>query len=959
MEELVIPVITQQFDKKLIGRYDYVVELMEAESEDWTGHDVTQIPDRRMFDVKQQKIREAIEYKPLENDGEVLPRILDMSIACYDMRKLAMKREGTEFLSNSKWLAWMIEDSMDVQPLRVQFKEDHSTVQYEMFTAKLHIDSRKTDTTTYHVAAIESPEEGGCNHIHSGLWNHMVRNHLFHAIQESCYIFKPTYQLIVNSERLTPEEEFRIGAPQFHTIQRNHRMRLGDNAYDKFSKGLVQLRVDGNVPRIIQNEIAALDAIRDNWIRGSFNRAHIKSLELCRLLSSIGRKMIDMEEEPKDEGSLSVKFQFKLDEKFSQDDSERGVIFASKSHRTNEERFYVLLMIAASDTNNGRVWWSNPYPCLRGTLIASECKLGDVYHTLRNKYEWSVRPGYSPRDLDRERDKYILARTNLFDLDEGPGGKVIHWEYELISEVYEVSDHKGNHCDLFPDDVEITTKFDEVRYSEMIQAIIDGGWKQKTFKMYKILSDDGNPLLYDLEKDVKLGSGSQIVFPSYYNKWTYAPMFNARVKPCDVEIAEGRSDDPFVKRTLKPVRADCVDQLRLHMSHYVDLRPSLKGMSLAKKQSPSTIHQMLARDELYAPLLKRRNEDLSYSSTCPIVTNYFLLEKLCVLILTIMEKQYWELEDSEDVYEFPKINPAAFETEGTLCDVSQIVVHLFDRFFEKRRVLRTVDESRWIIHLIRSTQGRQRLEVITRFFPNFGSGLHREKFVRVKDIMLLNFLPFLFLVGDNMSYEHRQWSIPLILYADKLRIVPAEVGAYYNRFGLACILELLVFFPSYDLREEALGEDIGVCAAAILDFYLTTTISQGGIQASIVSTKALLYEVYLSSLCNGLSEAVLWYLPITHPVKCLVAFEVSDALIDPEVRIDRLKRRFPLSSKHLKGIVQISINPNRTFQVITRGIVRHKVCKKVVLKQQCNVILIQTPGYVFGNDELLTKLLNI
>lgn len=291
--------------------------------------------------------------------------------------------------------------------------------------------------------------------------------------------------------------------------------------------------------------------------------------------------------------------------------------------------------------------------------------------------------------------------------------------------------------------------------------------------------------------------------------------------------------------------------------------------------------------------------------------------------------------------------------------MSQIVVHLFDRFFEKRRVLRTVDESRWIIHLIRSTQGRQRLEVITRFFPNYGNGLHREKFVKVRDIMLLNFLPFFFLVGDNMSYEHRQWSIPLIFYADKLRIVPAEVGAYYNRFGLACILELLVFFPSYGLRDETLGEDIGVCAAAILDFYLTTTISQGGIQASIVSTKALLYEAYLSSLCSGMSEAVLWYLPITHPVKCLVAFEVSDTLIDPEVRIDRLKRRFPLSSQHLRGVVQISINPDRTFRVITRGIVRHKVCKKVVLKQRCNVILIQTPGYVFGNDELLTKLLNI
>ncbi|ALU65926.1 outer capsid protein [Bluetongue virus 3] len=959
MEELVIPVISRQFDKKLVGRYEYVIELAEPEQDEWTNHDVTQIPGRRMFDVAQQGIREAIIYKPLDNDGEVLPRILDMSIACYDMRKTMMKKEGVDFVSNTRWLEWMIQDSMDVQPLRVQMKEDHSTVQYDMFSAKVHIDSRKADTTSYHAIAVETKAERKCCHVRTEVWNSVVRNHLFNTAQESCYTFKQTYELIVNSERLSTEEEFRVGAPQFHTIQRNHRMQLGDNAYDKFLKGLVQLKVSGTTPAKIRDEVAALDVIRDNWIRGSFDRSHIKSLELCRLLSSIGRKMVNMEEEPKDEKDLSVKFQFKLDEKFSPNDPERNVIFTSKTHRTNEDRFYVLLVIAASDTNNGRVWWSNPYPCLRGALIAAECKLGDVYHTLRSKYEWGVRPTYKPKDLEREREKYVVGRVNLFDLEGEPATKVIHWEYELISPTYSVSNHKGNHCDLYPDDVEITTKFNEDRYREMIQSVIDDGWDQKNLKMYKILEEEGNPLLYDLEKDIKLDSQSQVVFPSYYNKWTHAPMFNARVKPCDIELAERKNDDPFVKRTLKPIKADCVDLLRYHMSHYYDLRPSLKGVSLSNKQTPSGIHQALVQDDLYSRLLRRRDVDLDYSSPCPIITNYFLLEKFHILILTIMEKHYWELDDSDDVYEFPKIDASAFEVDGTLYDISQTIVHMYDRFFEKRRVLRSIDESRWILHLIRISQGRERLEVIERFFPNYGKAMRQRDFKKVRDVMFLNFLPFFFLTGDNISYEHRQWSIPIILYADKLRILPIEVGAHYNRFGVTCILELLNFFPSYEKREEKLEEDIVLCADAIVNFYLQTTISNGGVQTSIVSTKALLYEMYLSSICGGYSEGVLWYLPITHPVKCLVALEVSDALVGADVRIDKIRRRFPLSAKHLKGIVQISVHPNRTFSVTTCGIVKHKVCKKTLLKHRCDVILLQTPGYVFGNDELLTKLLNI
>nr|ASW41162.1 VP2 [Bluetongue virus] len=955
MDELAIPIIDGRFPKEALLEYCCIVELNPASEED--DVDVTTIPQKDMMDIPDAPIREALNYLPKRNNGHVLTRVVDISLSGYDRRKYHRTSTGGDFLSPEDWLNWMIRDSMDVQPLKASL-EPPSKIKHSLFSSNVYVSVKKADTISYHIEAKEV-EARACDHARVAMWNNLVRHEMMHSAQEPAYILKPTLDIIVHSERASMDVPFELVGQSYISIGKNHRIVLGDDAYRKTLDGLTRLRVQGRIPELIRNEIQQLHQIRDAWITDSYNPRHIRSLELCRILSHIGRKMVHIEEEPKDESDLSVKFQFKLDEKFRINDDERNVIFTSKGQRNDQQRFFVLIMIAASDTYNSRIWWTNPYPCLRGALIASETSLGDVYWTLRHFYDWSVRSVYSPRQKEREDDKYLYSRVNLFDFDADPGTQIIHWEYKPITSTVKTTYERGNMCDLFPDVDGITTKFNKTAYTDMISELLNGGWNTREFKMYKILESVGNVLTIDFEKDTKLNSRSELSLPYYYDKWIYAPMFNARLKITQTEIAQRKADDPSIYRTLAPISSDPIDLQRMCLANYYDVRPAMHGRALSKRQEQSAYHKNLANLADYQDILKRRGYR-KVENPCPLVTCSYILEKSALLWIDIMEKHVGYAPESEIEFDFPKVNTSTRIGTERIVDISQLVVLMIDWLYERRQTTRSVDEARWTVQVIRRVTGKSRLEAISREFPNFGEAVSRLACPKtVRDVMVINFLPFLFLLGDNMAYEHRQWSVPIILYADTLWFLPVEVGAYYNRFGIVSFLEYLTFFPSNHMRTVALDEAESKVGKLILEFYLNTTIYLGNIQQSVVSTKQILYETYLSSLCGGFTEGLVWYLPITHPQKCVVAIEICDDRVSAGYRCDKLRSRFPLSLDHLRGIVILSVSKSRAISAYSEGIVSHRLCKKNVLGFTCRVLLLKFSGHVFGNDEMLTKLLNV
>nr|QJQ46700.1 VP2 [Bluetongue virus] len=961
MEELAIPIYTNVFPAELLDGYDYIIDVSsrveEEGDEPVKRHDVTEIPRNSMFDIKDEHIRDAIIYKPVNNDGYVLPRVLDITLKAFDDRKRVVLNDGnSEFHTKTNWVQWMIDDAMDVQPLKVDIAHTRSRISHALFNCTVRLHSKKADTASYHVEPVEI-ESWGCNHTWLSRIHHLVNVELFHCSQEAAYTLKPTYKIISNAERASTSDSFNGTMIE---LGRNHQIQMGDQGYQKLKEGLVQVRIEGKTPLVIQEEITALNKIREQWIARNFDQREIKVLDLCRLLSTIGRKMCNTEEEPKNEADLSVKFQMELDEIFRPGNNERTNIMGGGVHRKNEDRFYVLIMIAASDTNKGRIWWSNPYPCLRGALIAAEVQLGDVYNLLRNWFQWSVRPTYVPYDRNRESDKYIYSRINLFDSTLRPGDKIVHWEYKLLNEVREVSINKGNECDLFPEDEEFTTKFHEARYTEMKNQIIQSGWNQRDFKMHKILEDGANVLTIDFEKDAYIGTGSALSLPDYYNKWIIAPMFNAKLRITEVVIGTAHTDDPAVGRSAKAFTHDPFDLQRYCLARYYDVRPGMMGRALSKQQNMSSMTDKLSKQEDYAGIVSRRLEYKERENRCLTETAQYVFEKTCLYVLELLSRHTMPSEDSEVTFEHPTIDPSVDIETWKIIDVSQLIIFVFDYLFENRKIVRDTTEARWTLFKIRSEVGRARIDAIEMTFPRFGRMLRNASQAKInQDIACLNFLPLLFIIGDNISYAHRQWSIPVLLYAHDIRIIPLEVGAYNNRFGLTSYLEYMAFFPSYATRVAKIDESIKECAIAMAEFYMNTDIHSGSVMSNVITTKRLLYETYLASLCGGYSDGLLWYLPITHPSKCLVAFEVADDVVPLSVRRERILSRFPLSSRHVKGIALISVDRNQKVSVQTEGIVTHRLCKKNLLKYVCDVILFKFSGHVFGNDEMLTKLLNV
>nr|ADT78576.1 VP2 [Bluetongue virus] len=962
MDELGIPIYGRNYPEHLLKGYEFLINTGIKYPSQGGRHDVSKIPEMFAYDIKDEGIRDALRYTPTRNDGVVLPRIVDISLRGYDIRKSVIEaNKSNSFHTDIDWVQWMIKDSMDQQPLKISIDEEHSRVVHSLFNCQVKIDAKKADTLSYHVEAIENAEKE-CLHTRGQLCNHLVRMDLLHAAQEIAYVLKPTYQLVVHSERASTSDNFELGGQGVITLRRGHRIQMGDEAYTKLMERLVRLTVQGSVPRKIQNEIEQLEAIRTKWAAGRFDPVYINSQDLCRILSRIGRIMLDQEAEPVDEDSLSLRFQQALDEKFRLNDSERNKIFEFKTHRKDEDRFYVLLAIAASDTYNSRIWWSNPYPCLRGALIAAETKLGDVYFTLRSWYDWSVRSSYIPRERERETEKYIFSKVNLFDYEAGPSSKVIHWEYQLYERERAVTLERGNPCDLYPDEDDeiIITKFDDAKYSEMVGEIINGGWNEEEFKMFKLLQKKGNVLTIDFEKDAKLNNTSEVILPDYYGKWIIAPMFNSKMRIIETEIATNKSDDPMVKRTLKPMIDDPVELQRYTLARYYDIRPGLMGRSLMRTQTQSTFDAKTSELSDYEKVITRFGVIKKPTKPCVTLTGRYILEKYSLLLIGMLECHTEVERDPQEEFTHPKIDLQFKFNGNTLSDLNQTIVFIIDYLYEKRNYVRSVYEARYIISKIRSSVGAARMNILEFHFPTFARLVsNARRPVYVKDLMVVNLLPLLFITGDNIIYKHRQWSIPLLLYTDQVKVIPLEVGSSNNRQGLVSYLEYMYFFPSLADRASKVDESMIKVSREIVNYYMSTTISEGGVNFNVVSTKSLLFDLYLSSVCGGVSDGVVWYLPITHPYKCVVAIEVCDDKTPARLRCDRLRLRFPLSVRHLKGIVIIQINEEGGFEVYTEGIVTHRVCKKSLLKHVCDIVLLKFHGHVFGNDEMLTKLLNV
>ncbi|AKM21090.1 VP2 protein [Bluetongue virus 11] len=956
MEEFVIPVFSEtEIPYSLLSHYPLAVRTDVKIADVDEGHDVVKIPESDMIDVPRVSIVEALAAKPTRNDGIVVPRLLDITLRAYDDRKAMKSARGVEFMTNAKWMKWAIDDRMDIQPLKVAI-DDHNAVNHQLFNCIVKARSANADTIYYDYFPLENKVKK-CNHTNLDLLRSLTTTEMFHMLQGAAYSLKSSYELITNSERNNTEETYAPGVHNRIRLVRGTRIGYKGEAYSRFVSSLVQVRIQGRTPPEIVDDIARLNEIRTEWINAQFDSTKIRALELCKILSAIGRKMLNTHEEPKDEMDLSMRFQFKLDDKFKKTDSEHINIFNAGAPATHEGRFYALIAIAATDTQRGRVWRTNPYPCLRGALIAAECQLGDVYHTLRQVYKWSLRQDYGRTEVPLENNKYVFSRINLFDSNLEVGDQVVHWKYEIDGPAETTYDN-GYICKTEREDGELVCKISEEKYKTMLDRMIQGGWDQERFKLYSVLTDP-NLLTIDFEKDAYLNIRSEFVLPSYFDQWIYSPMFNARLRITHGEIGTRKSADPWNKRVVFGYVKASTESPEYALGQYFDTRIQLYGDALSLKQNQSAVFQHQSQQEDFPVLTGYAKGDV----VCPHSGGaLYTFRKVALMLMANYEKLSPDLhEGMEDhTYTHPSIGGAYQKRILEMRDFSQLICFIIDYIFERHDQLRDMREARRILYLIQSLDEPQRLDMLNVTFPNFFRYFLKLKDVqRISDLNVINFLPLLFLIQDNISYWHRQWAVPMILYDDTIKLIPVEVGAYANRFGIKSFFNFTRFHPGDAKKRQKADDTHKEFGLISFNYYASTKIAQGGVHTPVVTTKLDTLKIHLSSLCAGLADSVVYTLPVAHPKKCIVLIIVGDDKLEPHVRSEQVVSKYYFSRKHVGGVVSICVGQNDQLKVYSSGIVRHRICEKFILRYKCKVVLVKMPGYVFGNDELMTKLLNV
>ncbi|ACJ06702.1 VP2 [Bluetongue virus] len=959
MDELVIPIFSaDEMPYALISHYPLAIQTNRKIQNDREFHDLTKIPQSNMIDISQHGVIRALDYRPSRNDGIVIPRLLDITLHAYDKRRSMKDICGLEFKTDVKWMQWAINDRMDIQPLKVEIDNEH-TVNHQLFNCNIKIRSKNVDTVYYDYHPLES-EATKCNHANIELMRSLTMVELYHVLQGAAYALKTNFELIATAERGDVRQRYDAAGVRWSRLSRDQRIGYSGNAYDMFMANLVQVEVKGKCADEIAGEMGRLAKIKDKWVSNGFSGTVIFVSELCTEFSAIGRKMMDTHEEPKDEEGISRRFQIELDGMFSAARQENKNVLSQRGSKvTDESKFYALIMIAASDTQQGRVWRTNLYPCLRGALVAAECVMGDVYHTLRTVFNWSVRGTYGGTERNLENNRYIFSRINLFETNLPSGSKIVHWCYEEVAPIETTYDN-GYICKSQEgvQNDEKLCKIDDDLYARMRDEAITGGWRQEDFKLHKILTNP-NLLTIDFEKEAYITSTSDLILPDYFDKWIKAPIFNARLRITNGVIESEKKSDPWNKRVANGTMKTSAESLGYVLGRFYDLRMQFVEDVLNTRQQKSLALQHIRNLEDFTRLTDYGEEQ----NICPHAGGaMYTFRRVALEIITNYERlNPMDHEGNEyQTYRHPAIDYSKLGDVLKMKDLSQLICFVFDSIFERRDQLREVGEARMIIYQIQNATGERRLDVLKREFPTFYVWFHRLRDVElIRDLNVINFLPLLFLVRDNAAYRHRQWSIPMILYDEEIKLIPVEVGAYANRFGFKSFINFTRFHPGDARKRQEVSAFHKAYGSICYRYYTDTTISQGEVNVPVITTKLDTLRVHLAALCGGLSDSLVYTLPITHPEKCLVLVIVGDNKLNPQIRSELVISRYRYSRRHIRGVVSVCIDQEGLPNVYSTGIARHKIYEKTVLRYRCKIILVKISGYVFGNDELMTKLLNV
>ncbi|AFH41520.1 VP2 [Pata virus] len=950
----------EQIPSNLITRYPVLIDLSNRIREVEGKHDVTQLAGKHNVDVQNVPAR-FIRTSTLGCDTcLVFPSLLETAIISYDMRKGGQR-------ATREWLERNLRLQTDYQPIRADYRGESDKITYQMCNSRVSLISNYAETAAFDYRIV--PVNQNCKHANADILDELIFTDYYKVSQGESYMLKDTVKLVhsattgtMNSSPLTRQqpmgERRRIAAhAAFSTV--NEFTDENAEQFDAFLKNQIQVVVRKREPNVVSPFLTRLERLVDGWLKAVDHKANVDVGAVCQIVSNVGRLIWNGEYEY-DDRAVSNRFQENLNRMLDKDQStETANILASGILQRPMHKFLALLAITATDTYGGRLWWDNPYPCFRGCIMITDLMFTDTYKVLRDIYSWSLRPNQATqREIQKERNTYPFRKVNLFE-DNGRRNNVRYsWEQEPLADELEVC-LDGNYY-VEDDDLDEQCEINPVKYRELVQDVINNGWRPKNWTLSSILIERYNLFVLDFAKDAYIDSAGDLFLPHYLEKWIAFPLFNTKFRLTQTELISSKADDPWAKRVGADVRRNVIQTSLNAIGTKRDSRDCLMGSALSRGQKYSNhseeLLKIILKDTLFFETYDLHlSVDLQqcYSG---IITRYELYLYFIMRLRMILNYfQYEGCEGTDDKmirrfhYLFQAKNMIQF-MDGTLRLI-----------FEKDERLMTIDESAEIHHQIAHGSVEQRMIAMEKSFPNFHRAWKRMKLAEtVGETLIANFfMIYLFECGDVRAADIKNNYPGLVYSRDKIKLVPMHPSFEYGHRGAGALWHLLRFFPCAHDQTRQLDEDEVEISRNVYDYLTNEQIIFIEDSSSQRRLRRQHYEIHQSSFCGGVSEALSFIIPTIHPERGFVVFVITDEKITAHVRMELAISRFRKVEKYVFGIVLVQLDNEGNVQIFTKGKVSGKILQRTFLKYTHKVILCEMDQLVFGNDELITKLTGV
>nr|AVV63143.1 VP2 [Changuinola virus] len=763
---------------------------------------------------------------------------------------------------------------------------------------------------------------------------------------------------------------------------------------DEYVIGYGPLKIEGiltsNKIKEMENDNKYSELIKLIRYDGDPKKTQIDANKICKLFGDYSREHINNQIDYINDENTCEKFRKSFNLLFNQGlQNERASI--SKIHKNgwtvhpisvkafqnindmSEPDYYkniAKLGILISQIYDGYVDENCPIHTLRGGMLYANSFFGNVYDLLRDKFKWDIRKSeeYMRWNVPKNLKITPMVRMNVYKSIFIRGRAGVCWNFSWNKSV------AVNVMDGYPhfnEDIGIVESiFDEMEIEKYYQKMLNVDvWDEVHVELDNLLRYDSQFYAKIITKDFYLDDKGILVTPSYYGQQIYYNVIaNCNYKCVATQTNKTTEDKNEFKHTsaqrllvpdiwFKPFQ-DQYDHALICQGSAVYTDQQVRG------RLERTYVDAIARDQDFRDFMNISEKDI-IDNLCPITYQgkyipWKFFSQLFSLYINFMPIHIRESiqKPLNEIITYPEIQ--RYNINYNVTSISTAIYDIFIYGFNAKR-LRSDRDTYYFLRNYQSANGEERIYLIKNNIPALYNSLSNFQNDGADEYFIINFLFLLGFVNIN-SYVMKEAYAP-ICYCRNNNILITSIKitqSGFKNFASKYFPYLSRFFGINQHKQwRNTGEILQILREKAVRYYVGEIFINISREISIRQTKLQNIAMWVGSKCGGVSEAVLIFQAITFPKASYILIVIGDVNMNYDNIYRDIMVNYQISSDSCKGVVLCKISDNNISEFKIKGTIKVRKMVRTFWGLSHDMLLIKSPGDIFGNAHIITKLMNI